>query len=71
VKLVHISHQLGGYDGVSVEAAKWMAAFRQLGLCVTPAAGRLLGGLRRRPAPALPLAPGRPRRPAVASTGSD
>lgn len=41
--LVHISHQLGGYDGVSVEASKWMAAFEQLGLGVTPAAGRLLG----------------------------
>ncbi|MEB3258939.1 MAG: glycosyltransferase [Cyanobacteriota bacterium] len=41
--LVHISHQLGGYDGVSVEAAQWMAAFHQLGLRVTPAAGRLLG----------------------------
>jgi hypothetical protein len=44
--LVHISHQLGGYDGVSVEAAKWMAAFEQLGLQVTPAAGRLLGPCR-------------------------
>ncbi|MFM8275931.1 MAG: hypothetical protein ACKN89_02875, partial [Cyanobium sp.] len=44
--LVHISHQLGGYDGVSVEAAKWMASFQQLGLRVTPAAGRLLGDCR-------------------------
>jgi hypothetical protein len=44
--LVHISHQLGGYDGVSVEASKWMAAFEQLGLQVMPAAGRLLGPCR-------------------------
>jgi hypothetical protein len=43
VPLVHISHQLGGYDGVSVEAAQWMGAFRRLGLRVTPVAGRLLG----------------------------
>ena len=42
-QLVHISHQLGGYDGVSVEAAKWMTAFRAMGLLVTPAAGRLQG----------------------------
>lgn len=41
--LVHLSHQLGGYDGVSVEAGQWMVAFQQLGLRVTPAAGRLLG----------------------------
>ena len=45
-RLVHISHQLGGYDGVSVEAAKWMAAFRSMGLLVTPAAGRLQADCR-------------------------
>jgi hypothetical protein len=45
-QLVHISHQLGGYDGVSVEAAKWMTAFRAMGLLVTPAAGRLQGECR-------------------------
>lgn len=34
-----VSHRLGGFDGVSVEAAKWAAAFRSLGWPVTRAAG--------------------------------
>jgi len=40
-RLVYISHQLGGYDGVSIEAAKWMAALDTLGFTVFPAAGWL------------------------------
>ena len=34
-----VSHRLGGYDGVSIEAAKWDAGFRALGWEVTRAAG--------------------------------
>lgn len=34
-----VSHRLGGYDGVSIEAAKWDAGFRTLGWQVTRAAG--------------------------------
>ncbi|HEX4361972.1 MAG TPA: glycosyltransferase [Pseudonocardia sp.] len=34
-----VSHRLGGYDGVSVEAAKWEAGFQALGWEVTRAAG--------------------------------
>jgi hypothetical protein len=34
-----VSHRLGGYDGVSIEAAKWEAGFRALGWDVTRAAG--------------------------------
>lgn len=34
-----VSHRLGGFDGVSVEAAKWVAGFRALGAEVTRAAG--------------------------------
>ena len=34
-----VSHRLGGFDGVSVEAAKWVAGFRGLGCRVTRAAG--------------------------------
>lgn len=34
-----VSHRLGGRDGVSVEAAKWSAAFTHLGWPVTRAAG--------------------------------
>ena len=41
-RLVYISHQLGGYDGVSIEAHKWMVALGALGFEVTAAAGRLL-----------------------------
>ena len=45
-RLVYISHQLGGYDGVSVEAVKWIGALMTLGYTVTAAAGRLLTGNR-------------------------
>ena len=41
-RLVYISHQLGGYDGVSIEAAKWIRTLAGLGYTVTAAAGRLL-----------------------------
>jgi len=41
-RLVYVSHQLGGYDGVSIEAHKWMVALGALGYEVTAAAGRLL-----------------------------
>lgn len=34
-----VSHRLGGFDGVSVEAAKWVSGFRSLGATVTRAAG--------------------------------
>ncbi len=34
-----VSHRLGGYDGVSVEAAKWQRGFSRLGWSVTRAAG--------------------------------
>lgn len=34
-----VSHRLGGYDGVSIEAAKWQRAFAVLGWSVTRAAG--------------------------------
>ncbi|HEV7827453.1 MAG TPA: glycosyltransferase [Pseudonocardiaceae bacterium] len=34
-----VSHRLGGYDGVSIEAAKWDGAFQRLGWQVTRAAG--------------------------------
>lgn len=34
-----VSHRLGGFDGVSVEAAKWQRALDQLGWSVTRAAG--------------------------------
>jgi mannosylglucosylglycerate synthase len=34
-----VSHRLGGYDGVSIEAAKWDAAFQRLGWRITRAAG--------------------------------
>ena len=34
-----VSHRLGGHDGVSIEAAKWQAAFASLGWGVTRAAG--------------------------------
>lgn len=37
-----VSHRLGGFDGVSVEAAKWVAGFRALGWPVTRAAGIFL-----------------------------
>lgn len=40
-RLVYLSHQLGGYDGVSIEAEKWMVALGVLGYEVTAAAGRL------------------------------
>jgi len=34
-----VSHRLGSYDGVSVEAAKWQRGFSRLGYSVTRAAG--------------------------------
>ncbi|WP_243789962.1 glycosyltransferase [Saccharopolyspora gloriosae] len=34
-----VSHRLGGFDGVSIEAAKWIAGLRSLGHQVTRAAG--------------------------------
>src|SRR5271165_7558460 len=34
-----VSYRLGGEDGVSIEAAKWAWAFRQLGFDVTTVAG--------------------------------
>lgn len=37
-----VSHRLGGYDGVSIEAAKWVAGFEALGWQVTRAAGVFL-----------------------------
>jgi len=45
-----VSFRLGGTDGVSIEAAKWIAALRHLGHDVTTVAGagtadRLIGGL--------------------------
>jgi glycosyltransferase involved in cell wall biosynthesis len=48
--LAVISYRLGGQDGVSVEAAKWAAAFAKLGFDVTTVAGtgiadRLVPGL--------------------------
>ncbi len=39
---MYISHQLGGYDGVSIEADKWIRTLAALGYTVTAAAGRLL-----------------------------
>jgi len=51
VKRVHparrvcmVSHRLGGYDGVSVEAAKWQRGFIGLGWSVTRAAGFFADG---------------------------
>lgn len=65
-RLVYLSHQLGGYDGVSIEARKWMTALGTLGYVVTAAAGRLLthtlAGTPLLPLPALwrpEIAPGR------------
>ncbi len=40
-RLVYLSHRLGGYDGVSIEAEKWIGALGALGYQVTAAAGRL------------------------------
>ena len=37
-----VSHRLGGFDGVSIEAAKWAAGFRDLGHRVTRAAGHFV-----------------------------
>jgi glycosyltransferase involved in cell wall biosynthesis len=39
LRVVVVSYRLGGADGVSVEAAKWMAALRKLGCSVTTLAG--------------------------------
>ena len=39
-----MSHRLGGYDGVSVEAAKWQRGFGRLGWSVTRAAGFFADG---------------------------
>ncbi|WP_170067900.1 glycosyltransferase family 4 protein [Lentzea guizhouensis] len=39
-----VSHRLGGFDGVSVEAAKWAGAFEELGWQVTLAAGHFASG---------------------------
>lgn len=38
-RLVVVSYRLGGTDGVSVEAAKWIAALRSLGHRITTVAG--------------------------------
>ncbi len=38
-RLVVVSYRLGGNDGVSIEAAKWIDAFRHLGHDVTTCAG--------------------------------
>jgi len=38
-RIVVISYRLGGADGVSTEAAKWVRAFRSLGCSVTTVAG--------------------------------
>jgi len=38
-RLVVVSYRLGGTDGVSIEAAKWIAAFQELGHHVTTFAG--------------------------------
>ncbi|MCX2732129.1 glycosyltransferase [Saccharopolyspora sp. NFXS83] len=37
-----VSHRLGGFDGVSIEAAKWIAGLRALGHQVTRAAGHFV-----------------------------
>ncbi|MCA1185690.1 glycosyltransferase [Saccharopolyspora sp. 6T] len=37
-----VSHRLGGFDGVSIETAKWAAGFRALGHQVTRAAGHFV-----------------------------
>lgn len=42
MRVCHVSHRLGGFDGVSVEAAKWVAACRGTGWQVTRAAGYFL-----------------------------
>ena len=39
-----MSHRLGGYDGVSVEATKWQRGFSRLGWAVTRAAGFFVDG---------------------------
>ena len=39
-----VSHRLGGYDGVSVEANKWQRGFSRLGWEVTRAAGFFADG---------------------------
>jgi glycosyltransferase involved in cell wall biosynthesis len=39
VKVAVVSYRLGGADGVSTEAAKWINAFRSLGCSVTTVAG--------------------------------
>jgi len=39
LRVVVVSYRLGGADGVSAEAAKWMAAFRELGCAVSTVAG--------------------------------
>ncbi|MFI6102357.1 glycosyltransferase [Lentzea sp. NPDC051213] len=39
-----VSHRMGGFDGVSVEAAKWASAFAELGWDVTLAAGYFASG---------------------------
>ena len=42
VRVCVVSHRLGGLDGVSIEAAKWVHAFRSLGWTVTRAAGHFV-----------------------------
>lgn len=39
-----MSHRLGGYDGVSIEAAKWQRGFSRLGWSATRAAGFFADG---------------------------
>ncbi|HEX5266900.1 MAG TPA: glycosyltransferase [Acidimicrobiales bacterium] len=60
-----VSYRLGGIDGVSVEAAKWVGALRALGLAVWTVAGE---GDADRIVPGLgPWTEERPDRPALAA----
>lgn len=38
-RVCYVSHRLGGYDGVSIEAAKWQRALAHLGFDITRVAG--------------------------------
>ncbi|MBO0714677.1 MAG: hypothetical protein J2P59_07970, partial [Acidimicrobiales bacterium] len=62
--LALVSYRLGGHDGVSVEAAKWAWAARQLGLEVLTVAGE---GTADRLVPG--LAWGHPEGPAAGELG--
>ncbi|MGV8871272.1 MAG: glycosyltransferase [Rhodococcus sp. (in: high G+C Gram-positive bacteria)] len=41
-----VSHRFGGFDGVSVEASKWIRALEELGWSVRRAAGHIEGGAK-------------------------